>query len=193
MTPLAQCVRTDSEDSVHLQQVPEAGSAFRRGMGATSWQEQLPLPRAYDFGGIRRLVDVGGGEGTMLAAILHEHPDMCGLLVELPGGIDCTMRHFVDAGVADRCELVEGSGFDEPPPGDGYLLSCVLHAMDDTNSVRVLSRIRDSIETDGRLVILERIVAPGDDPGLAKFLGLTMMLMNVLGNRQRRNGGRCWQ
>src|SRR5262249_30412339 len=114
------------------------------------------------------------------------NPEMRGVLVELPGGIDRTMRHFVDAGVASRCELVEGSGFDELPPGDGYLLSCVLHAMNDENSLQVLSRIRDAIANDGHLLVLERLVAPGDDPGLAKFLDLTMLLMN--GGRERAEG-----
>lgn len=167
----------------HLAEDPEIGDAFRQGMGASSWREQLPLPRTYDFSGMNCLVDVGGGEGTMLAAILHELPEMLGILVELPGGIDRTMRHFVDAGVTDRATVVEGSGFDELPAADGYLLSCVLHAMDDASSIQVLSRIRDAIEPDGRLVVLERIVAPGDEPGLAKFLDLTMMVMN--GGKER--------
>jgi SAM-dependent methyltransferase len=167
----------------HLRESPEAGAAFRKGMGASTWHEQLPLPDSYDFTGIRRLVDVGGGEGTMLAAILHEQPEMEGVLVELPGGIDPTKRHFHEAGVADRSVLIEGNGFDVLPAGDGYLLSCVLHAIDDENSIRVLSRIRDAIEPDGRLVIIERIVSPEENPGLAKFLDLTMMVMN--GGKER--------
>lgn len=167
----------------HLRDYPETGEAFRTGMGASSWQEQLPLPHTYDFTGIERLVDVGGGEGTMLASILHERPEMTGVLVELPGGIDRTKRHFNSAGVADRVSLVEGSGFDALPTGDGYLISCVLHALSDESSLRVLNRIRDAITPDGRLIILERIVAPGDLPGLAKFLDLTMMVMN--GGKER--------
>lgn len=222
MTPLAQCLRTDGEDSVkglalfygnevhhaygrivdsvrtgdrafdeeygtslwdYLRDVPGTGDAFRRGMGATSWREQLPLPRTYDFGGITCLVDVGGGEGTMLAAILHEQPELRGILVEIPAGIDRTMRHFVEAGVADRVTLAEGSAFDELPSADGYVISCVLHAMDDASSIRALTRIREAIQPGGRLVILERIVPPANDPGLAKHLDLTMMLMN--GGKER--------
>ena len=222
MTPLAQCLRTDGEDSVkglalfygnevyraygrlvdsvrtgdrafdeeygvslwdYLRTEQSTGDAFRSGMGASSWREQLPLPRTYDFTGIRCLVDVGGGEGTMLAAILHEQPEMRGVLVEIPAGIDRSKRHFVEAGVADRATLAEGSAFDELPTADGYVLSCVLHAMDDTNSIRALRRIREAMEPDGRLVILERIVAPADEPGLAKHLDLTMMLMN--GGKER--------
>jgi SAM-dependent methyltransferase len=222
MTPLAQCLRTDGEDSVkdlalfygnevfhsyarivdsirsgtpafdeeygttlweHMAKVPETSDAFRRGMGASSWREQLPLPQNYDFSGIECLVDAGGGEGTMLAAILHEQPEMRGVLVELPGGIDRTMRHFVDAGVADRCTLVEGSAFDELPQGDGFVMSCVMHALNDESSLQALARIRAAIKPDGRLVIIERIVAPGDAPGLAKTLDLTMLLMN--GGKER--------
>lgn len=167
----------------YLEQLPAEDNTFRRGMGATSWRAQSPLPRTYDFGGIKHLVDVGGGEGTMLAAILHEHPEMTGVLVELPGGMDPTMRHFADAGVTDRCSLVEGSGFDELPAADGYFLSCVFHVLDDQASLRVLARIRDAITSDGRLVILERIVSPANEGGLAKHLDLSMLLTN--GGRER--------
>lgn len=222
MTPLAECLRTDGEDSIkglalfygdevyraygrlvdsvrtgerafdaeygvslwdYLRTEQSTGDAFRSGMGASSWREQLPLPQTYDFSGIKTLVDVGGGEGTMLAAILHEEPSMRGILVEIPAGIDRSMRHFVDAGVADRTTLAEGSAFDELPTADGFVISCVLHAMDDESSITALGRIRDAMTSDGRLVILERIVASGDVAGLAKHLDLTMMLMN--GGKER--------
>jgi hypothetical protein len=166
-----------------METVAETGDAFRKGMGASSWREQLPLPATYDFGGVRKLVDVGGGEGSMLAAVLHENPSMSGVLVEIPAGIDRSMKHFQDAGVAGRTELVEASAFDELPVADGYFMSCVLHVMDDESSLAALRRIRESIEPGGRLVILERIVGPGDEPGLAMLLDLTMMVMN--GGRER--------
>lgn len=222
MTPLAEFLRSDTEDSVkdlvlfygrevyraygalpeavrtgerafdieygmplwdYLNTVQETGDAFRKGMGAVTWSEQLPLPGAYDFDGIGTLVDVGGGTGSMLAAVLHEHPGMKGVLVEIPAGIDHTMRHFKEAGVQDRVELREGSAFDELPEGDAYLISCVLHAMDDEQSVRVLRRMRESIRPGGRVVVLERIVPGGNEPGLAPMLDLTMMLMN--GGKER--------
>lgn len=167
----------------YLNTVEDTGEAFRKGMGAATWTEQLPLPRTYSFEGVDTLVDVGGGTGSMLAAVLHEHPDMTGVLVEIPAGIDRTMRHFKEAGVQDRVELREGSAFDELPEGDAYLISCVLHAMDDEQSVRALRRMRESIRPGGRVVILERIVPAGNEPGLARMLDLTMMLMN--GGKER--------
>ncbi|TGB13254.1 methyltransferase [Streptomyces sp. MZ04] len=167
----------------YLNTVEDTGEAFRKGMGAATWTEQLPLPQTYSFDGIDTLVDVGGGTGSMLAAVLHEHPAMKGVLVEIPAGIDLTMRHFKEAGVQDRVELREGSAFDELPAGDAYLISCVLHAMDDEQSVRALRRMRESIRPGGRVVILERMVPAGNEPGLARMLDLTMMLMN--GGKER--------
>ncbi len=167
----------------YLETVSGAAESFRRGMGASSWREQLPLPRTYDFRGIKCLVDVGGGEGTMLAAILHETPELRGVLVEIPAGIDRTMRHFAEAGVSDRCTLHEGSAFDKLPRADGYFMSCVLHAMGDVKALCALARVREAIEPEGRLVILERIILAGNAPGLAKLLDLTMMLMN--GGKER--------
>lgn len=167
----------------YLNTVRDTGDAFRKGMGAATWTEQLPLPRTYSFDGIDTLVDVGGGTGSMLAAVLHEHPGMKGVLVEIPAGIDHTMRHFKEADVQDRVEVREGSAFDELPEGDAYLISCVLHAMDDEQSVRALRRMRESIRPGGRVIVLERIVPPGNEPGLARMLDLTMMLMN--GGKER--------
>jgi SAM-dependent methyltransferase len=161
----------------------DTGDAFRKGMGAATWTEQLPLPHTYPFDGIGTLVDVGGGTGSMLAAVLHEHPGMKGVLVEISAGIDRGMRHFKDAGVEDRVQLREGSAFDELPEGDAYLISCVLHAMDDEQSVHALRRMRDSVRPGGRVIILERIVPAGNEPGLARMLDLTMMLMN--GGKER--------
>ncbi|EPH43986.1 methyltransferase [Streptomyces aurantiacus] len=167
----------------YLDTVEDTGNAFRKGMGAATWSEQLPLPRTYSFAGVDTVVDVGGGTGSMLAAVLHEHPGMKGVLVEISAGIDHTMRHFKEAGVEDRVELREGSAFDELPEGDAYLISCVLHAMDDEQSIKVLRRMRDAIRPGGRVVILERIVPAGNEPGLARMLDLTMMLMN--GGKER--------
>ncbi|MFD9904607.1 methyltransferase [Streptomyces sp. NPDC059063] len=167
----------------YLDTVEDTGNAFRKGMGAVTWSEQLPLPRTYSFAGVDTVVDVGGGTGSMLAAVLHEHPGMKGVLVEISAGIDHTMRHFKEAGVEDRVELREGSAFDELPEGDAYLISCVLHAMDDEQSIKVLRRMRDAIRPGGRVVILERIVPAGNEPGLARMLDLTMMLMN--GGKER--------
>jgi SAM-dependent methyltransferase len=221
-TPLAEFLRSDTEDSVkdlvlfygqevyraygalaeavrtgerafdiehgmplwdYLNSEQATGDAFRKGMGAATWTEQLPLPQTYPFDGIDTLVDVGGGTGTMLAAVLHEHPEMKGVLVEIPAGIDRTMRHFKEADVQDRVELRDGSAFDELPQGDAYLISCVLHAMDDEQSIRALRRMRESIRPGGRVIILERIVPAGNEPGLARMLDLTMMLMN--GGKER--------
>jgi hypothetical protein len=85
--------------------------------------------------------------------------------------------------VADRCTIVEGSGFDAAPKGDGYLLSCLLHAMNEERALIILRRVRESISADGRLLIVERILPTGDAPHFGKLLDLTMLL--VTGGRER--------
>ena len=167
----------------YLGRTPSAGGVFKRAMGAATWQEQLPLAETYDFSGLRCLVDVGGGEGSMLAAVLHSVPGLRGILVDVPSGVDRTMRHFVEAGVADRCCLSEGSAFEPLPRADGYMMSCLLHVMEDDAAARVMGRIREAIEPAGRVLIVERIVSPANEPGLAKFLDLSMLL--VPGGRER--------
>jgi len=85
-------------------------------MGASSWREQLPLPRTYDFTGIECLVDVGGGEGSMLAAILHEQPELRGVLVDIPVRRRPGAASLRGRGVVDRCTVREGSAVDVLPP-----------------------------------------------------------------------------
>jgi hypothetical protein len=86
--------------------------------------------------------------------------------------------------VADRVEIVEGSAFDPlPAGGDGYILSSVLHFMDDTRSLTALRRVRDAIVPSGKLLVVERVIPPGDEPYFGKLLDLTMLVLN--GGRER--------
>lgn len=162
---------------------PEPANVFNEAMGATEWRDQAAIVEAYDFKGITRLVDVGGGLGTMLAAILRAHPEMRGVVVDLPAALKGTADHMQSAGVADRCEIVEGSAFDALPKGDGYLLSSVLHLLDDEKGEKALRRVNEAMDPGGKLLILDRVLPPGDEPYFGKFLDLTMLVM--MGGRER--------
>jgi O-methyltransferase domain len=90
---------------------------------------------AYDFSDLRRLVDIGGGYGQLLAAVLQATPDLCGILFDLPSAAAQARTTLESAGVAERCELVGGDMFtSELPRGDAYVLSNVLHDWGDDGS-----------------------------------------------------------
>lgn len=167
----------------HFARNAESSATYNTGMGVARWTDQLPLVKAYDFSGIRRLIDVGGGQGSMLAAILHEYPTVTGVLLDLASARNGHSQHFVDAKVADRYQFVEGSCFDPLPAADAYWLSCLVHMLDDARTALAFTRVREAIEPSGRLLVVERVVPEGDVPSFAKLLDLTMLV--VPGGRER--------
>jgi hypothetical protein len=119
----------------HLRRHPEREAAFQASMTARSEQEAGDVVAAYDFGRIGRLVDVGGGHGILLGAILRSAPDLHAVLVDQPAVVEEARRRLTADGVADRCRLVPGDFFTEVPAGaDAYMLSRVLHTTGPTTT-----------------------------------------------------------
>src|SRR2546430_1581186 len=113
----------------------------------------------------RRIVDVGGGQGLLLAAILRRHPSAQGVLFDLPQVVEQAKEVLQGAGVADRCELVGGDFFQEVPSGgDAYVLKVVLHDWDDERARRILSNCRKAMGEDGRLLVVERVIPERLEP-----------------------------
>jgi O-methyltransferase domain len=129
-----------------------------------------------DAGDAATLVDVGGADGSLLAAVLRRHPDLHGVLFDLPHVVAGADKVLADAGVADRVEVVAGSFFDAVPAGDAYLLSFVLHDWSDAEAIAILQAIR-AANPEASLLILELVTPPGDQPHLAKMIDLTMLGM----------------
>ncbi len=139
---------------------------------------------AYDFSGIDTLVDVGGGYGALLAAILTARPAMRGVLYDLPHVIAGAESSLTAAGIADRCGVVAGDFFESVPKGgDGYLLKYILHDWDDSRCETILRNCRDAMTPDGRLLVVEMLIVPGNEPDYAKFLDLNMLVLT--GGRER--------
>ena len=123
------------------------------------------------------VVDVGGGNGSLLAALLSRHPSLRGIVFDLPE----TVRD--EAALGERVTFVEGSFFDRVPTGDVYVLSTILHDWDDERAVAILRTIRAAAPSASRLVVLDAVIPRGNEPHVAKWLDL---LMHVLfGSRER--------
>ncbi len=107
---------------------------------------------AYDFAGMRVIADIGGGQGTLLAAILRRHEQLRGMVFEVPDVARRAASMLREAGVADRCEIVAGDFFAGVPDGaDGYILANVLHDWDDGRAVQILRACRHAMGTRGRV------------------------------------------
>jgi hypothetical protein len=143
----------------------EAAQTFASAMGGA------PVPQALaacDLTGLRTLVDVGGGNGGLLAKVLPAHPAARGILVDMPEAVRQARERLAAAGVGDRVEFVTGSFFaDLPAGGDIYVLARVLHNWDDDDAVALLRNVRSAMATDGRLIVFEQLMRPvgGDDDG----------------------------
>jgi hypothetical protein len=160
----------------YLEQHPAEAVEFDRVMALVNAGEPAAVAEAYDFTGVRRLVDVGGGNGTLLAEVLRLNADLQGVLFDLPR----TVEHAVpklDA-FADRVEIVGGDFFEAVPPGaDAYLLSHIVHDWSVPQALAILARVRDAIAEDGRLLVVEMVMPTDDTPHPARMLDMTMLLM----------------
>jgi hypothetical protein len=157
---------------------PEAGAVFARAMGDFNRAATLAAAESYDWSGLRRIVDVGGGTGTLLAHVLAHHPGATGVLFDLAEVIDAA------AAGDPRCRLVAGDFFSSVPRGgDAYVLSWILHDWDDDRCVEILRNCREAAAPGARVVVVETILPPGDEPHFGKVLDVAMLVLT--GGRER--------
>jgi hypothetical protein len=169
-----------------LAEHPEREAAFQASMAGQSDQEAGDVVAAYDFGGIDRLVDVGGGAGNLLAAILRSAPRLTGVLYDRPGVAPAVEARMRDAGVADRCELVPGDFFASVPAGaDAYVLSRVLHDWDDEHAGRILDRLRAAMGDGSRLLVVEATL-PERAADLAPAIRMDVSMLMLFSQARER-------
>jgi hypothetical protein len=155
---------------------PEDAAMFDHVMPLMTAGEPEAVAEAYDFTGIRELVDVGGGSGTLLAEVLERHPHIHGVLFDLPrtiAQVTPALQRF-----KDRCEAIGGDFFDAVPAGgDAYLLCHVVHDWDEERCLTILRNVRDATADDGRLLVVEMVMPAGDEPHPAKMQDMMMLVM----------------
>lgn len=153
---------------------PDDRAAFDRAM-AQGWETRIDRLESIGWRGDELVVDVGGGNGSLLVALLERHAQMRGIVFDLPE----TVRD--EPALGDRCTFVEGSFFEEVPHGDAHLLSTILHDWDDQAARRILETVRAA--GGERLIVLDSVIETGNDPDSAKWLDLLMLCL--AGGRER--------
>lgn len=151
----------------YLQRNRTAGAAFDQAMAGGGWirHRLRPALEAYDFGKFDSIVDIGGGNGALMAEILLAHPAVRGTVFDLSRLAPAAQATLAQAGVSDRCDFVAGDALASVPAGrDGYILSNFINSLSDASAVTVLSHCRGAMRADGRLILLEWVLATGDDP-----------------------------
>jgi O-methyltransferase domain len=168
----------------YLAETPYDAERFAGNQRAGDRLEIRALLRAYPWAELGTVVDVGGGSGAFLAALLARNPELRGVLLELPYMAPRAVEHLRAAGVAERCEVVAGSFVETMPEGaGGYVLKRVLFECDDDRAARLLAAIRHAIPARGRLLVLDPLVEPGNDFSPSKVYDLLSLVMT--GGRAR--------
>jgi hypothetical protein len=169
----------------HLDRHPEAARVFSEAMTSDSEPFDAAVTASYDFSGINRIVDVGGGHGSLISSILKAYPKMKGILFDAPHVSEGARCRLKAEGLSERCEVMAGDFLESIPGGaDAYMMKRIIHNWDDANAVAILKNCRRAMPGGaGKLLLVEEVL-PGDDtPAMAKLIDLEMLLMP--GGRER--------
>jgi uncharacterized protein YlxP (DUF503 family) len=155
---------------------PELAPVFDAGMTAIHGHETAAMLDAYDFSGIHVLADIGGGNGSLISAVLQRYPAMKGILFDLGHVTGRARENMQASSLSDRCTVIEGSFFESVPSGaDAYLFRHIIHDWTDEQSIQILSNCRKIIPNDGRLFVVEAVVPTGNEASLSKDFDMTML------------------
>jgi len=157
---------------------------FNNAMSGFSEVAVAAALEAYDFGDARVVVDVAGGHGAVLGAILARNPKLTGVLFDLEHVVAGAPPRLEAMGVKDRVRVEHGDFFQSVPAGgDLYVMKHIIHDWDDERAARILSRIKEAMAAGGRVVLLESVIPAGSAPDFGKIIDLEMMVMP--GGRER--------
>jgi O-methyltransferase domain/Dimerisation domain len=156
---------------------PKVGQIFDDAMTGFVTQNGSAIVEAYDFSGLSRIVDVGGGVGALVVSILLANPELQGVVFDLPDVVASARQRINEAGLAGRCECVTGSFFETlPTGGDAYILASIIHDWDAEHCRKILATCRAAMSPIARLLLIEMVIAPGDHPFFGKLLDLEMLV-----------------
>lgn len=160
----------------YIGQHSELAPIFDAGMTAFHGHETDAMLDAYDFGDIGTLADIGGGNGSLLAAVLRRYPRLRGILYDLGHVVGRTREAMRGLGLETRCSVVEGNFFESVPEGaDAYLMRHVIHDWTDEQSVGILRNCRRVVPPHGRILLVEFTVSAANEASLGKDADMLML------------------
>lgn len=162
--------------SYFMEDEPEAGQVFDRAMTAITEASLGPITEALDLTGVTTVVDVGGGQGSLLRSVLERNPAAQGVLLDVEPVIAGAHEDLRDGSLSTRCQLIPGDCRESiPVTADMYLLRHVLHMWDDEAAVQILRNCLASAQPNSRIVIIEQLLADGPDGQYAALMDLHML------------------
>ncbi len=168
----------------YIAEKPELAALFNQTLTSIAQMTVATVVAGYDFGVHRTIVDVGGGQGAMLAAILRAAPASHGILYDLPRVVATAPDVLRDNNVVDRVRIAAGSFFEGVPPGgDAYLLKNIVHDWSDEKALQILRNVRAAAGPRATVLLVEMIVGEGGIDGPGHWVDLEMLVN--LGSRER--------
>jgi O-methyltransferase domain/Dimerisation domain len=156
---------------------PEQNEIFNAAMTGNSRRVEQAIVAAYDFGRFSRIADIGGGQGSLLAALLQANAELHGVLYDLPHVVATAAPFLAGAGVAGRCETIGGDMLVSVPGGcDAYLMKYIVHDWDDAQCRRILRACRTAMKRDARLIVIDRLLGPPNEDPAVKLADLHMLV-----------------
>lgn len=171
----------------HLAKDADAAAVFDAAMTSISSSQARAVAAAYDFRGIGTLMDVAGGHGTLLAAVLQRHRTMQGVLFDLPHVARGAAATFARAGVANRVRIESGDFFEALPSGtDAIMMKYIMHDWDDASATRILQSCHRALGPRGKVLIVDAVIPPGNVPHYGKLLDLNMLVLTPRGRERTK-------
>ncbi len=168
----------------YFEQHPENAQTFNRYMANSSALMNEAIGKTDVFADSRRVVDVGGGLGGMISAILKANPQLEGVLFDAPSVVEKSKEFLAERGLDERCAAVGGNFFESVPVGgDTYTMRWIIHDWEDSKSIKILENIRRVMPDSGKLILAEAVVPANGEPHFSKFFDLIMLTMT--GGRER--------
>ncbi|HVE40275.1 MAG TPA: methyltransferase [Planctomycetota bacterium] len=156
---------------------PREASMFSETMIGFHGAEPAAVSAAYSFAGMKTIIDVGGATGHLLTTVLSRNPGATGILYDLPHVVKDAPALIKSQGLTDRVTIESGSFFDQVPAGgDAYLLSHIIHDWSEAQCLTILGNCRRAMKPDGRVLIIEMVLPPGNAPHPGKMLDMMMLV-----------------
>lgn len=161
----------------YFEQNPEQGEIFNRAMTNLSLMAIPAITEAYDFSSIQTLADIAGGHGLLLAGVLKTNPQLKGMLFDMSSVIEGATALLEREGVAERVELARGNFFESVPAGaDAYMMKHIIHDWDDERCIKILKNIHAVLPESGKVLIVEMVIAEGNEPHFGKIQDMEMLV-----------------
>jgi O-methyltransferase domain/Dimerisation domain len=167
----------------YMMENPERHGIYDTAMAGFGVAETGSMLDAYDFSRFLSVVDIGGGNGQLLTAILNRYPAIQGILFDLPAVAERARSVITDPGLSCRCQVIGGNFFSSVPSGaDVYIMRHIIHDWEDDEALVILRNCREAMNSESKILVVETIIPPENEPCFGKWLDLMMLLV---GGRER--------